>query len=175
MISPLPFFWWLVIGLIAESVYPLTKLNIDNVSVTSLQFGLVIAFILSMLAMWLSFLFEDKANDSKLLNFIFFSSRQFADLAMGVAGFSAAYFLLHNVFLLPSILFVSSIVLATSLNHIYLVVFNQSNVGTYNWALSLDERNDTKWNSTGVKVISGLLALLSMVLVGCYVIGWLKA
>lgn len=175
MISPLPIFWWLVVGLVAQYFYPLTKLNSDNVSVTTLQFGLVSAFILSMGAMWLSFLWENKANESKFLNFLFSSSKQFADLAMGVAGFSSAYFILHSVYWLPILLILASIVLATCLNHIYLVVFNDISVGTYKWVLSLDKRKDKEIEPITVKVIAGIFALLSMVLIICFVVGWLKA
>ncbi|MDK2702390.1 hypothetical protein QO226_20930 [Vibrio vulnificus] len=175
MISPLPVFWWLAVGLIAQKIYPLTKLNSDNVSVTTLQFGLVLAFILTMLAMFLSFLWEDKSNDSKFLNFIYSSSRQFADLAMGVAGFSSAYFLLDSVYWLPAVLIISSLVLSTCLNHIYLVVFNKSDVGTYGWISSVDKSKGKVCNPVIVKVFAGLLALGAMTTIIFFVLGWLKA
>ncbi|MBZ5754684.1 hypothetical protein K9B43_03455 [Pseudomonas sp. S5(2021)] len=174
MISPFPAFWWLAIGFVAQLIYPLTKLNIDNTSLTTLQFGVASAAVLAMASMWLSFLWEKKPNESIFLNFLYSSSKQFVDLAMAVAGFSSAYFLLHSVYWLTFILLFGSIVLATSFNHIYLVVFNESEVGTYRWALSLDEKRSKVWNSYGVKVVAGLSALVAMVLLGCVVTGWLK-
>jgi hypothetical protein len=175
MISPLPAFWWLVIGLAVQLIYPITKLNTDNTSLTTLQFGLASAAVFALIAMWLSFLWEDKSNESIFLNFLYSSSKQFSELAMAVAGFSSAYFILYSVYWLPAVLLVGSIILATSLNHIFLVVFNESEVGTYRWALLLDKKVGKVWSSYGVKVVAGLLALLAMVLINCTVIWWLKA
>lgn len=175
MISPLPVFWWLAIGLAVQLIYPATKLNADNTSLTTLQFGLTSAAVLALITMWLSFLWEDKSNESNFLNFLYSSSKQFSELAMAAAGFSSAYFILHSVYWLPAVLLAFSIILATSLNHIFLVVFNESEVGTYRWALSLDEKAGKVWSSYGVKVVAGLLALLAMALINCTVIWWLKA
>ncbi|MCP1339270.1 hypothetical protein NJR55_06645 [Idiomarina sp. M1R2S28] len=175
MISPLPMLWWLSIGLIAQWIHPSTLLNSDNVSITTLQFGLVLAFVLSMAALWLSFLWEDKPSESKFLKFLYNSSRQFMELAMGVAGFSAAYFLLSSVFWLPVVLMISSVVLAVCANHIFLITFNKTEIGTYKLVLLLDERFGTEWNSFGSKVVAGFFALVAMVIVGGITWQWLKA
>lgn len=175
MISPLPFLWWLSIGLLAQWIYPSTLLNSDNASVTTLQFGLVFAFVLSMAALWLSFLWEDKPNDSKFLKFLYNSSKLFMELAMGVAGFSAAYFLLASVIWLPAVLLISSLVLAVCANHIFLVTFNKTDIGTYKLALIMDKKFGTEWDLFGVKVVAGLLALLAMVIVSAVTLQWLKA
>ena len=165
----------LLVGLSAQWIYPSTRLNSDNMSVTTLQFGLVCAFMFAMAALSLSFLFEDKPNESKFLKSLYKTSWWFNELAMGVVGFSAAYFLLSSVIWLAAILLISSLVFAVCVNHIFLVTFNKTDIGTYKLALLLDKKFGTEWNLFGVKVVGGLSALLAMVIVGAVTLHWLKA
>ncbi len=174
MISPKIIISWLVIGLFVQWLYPKTLLNSDNVSVTTLQFGLIGAFITSMAALWLSFLWESKPNESRVLNSLYNLSSQFIGLAMGVAAFSSAHFLCSSIYGLPIFLVISSIALATSSNHLFLVVFNRREIGTYKWVLSLDERKGTTWDTFGIKVVLGLVALCSMVFIGAVTLGYLN-
>ena len=173
MVSPLPVFWWLIIGLIAQLVYPTTKINSDNISVTTLQFGLTFSFVLSMLAVWFASLIEN-SRKSHYLQFFYDSSKQFAELAMGVAGFSSAYFLYHEVVHLPVILIIGSIVLSVCLNHLYLVIFDEKDVGTYKWVLELDRKRGDLKSSKLVKAVAGFFSFLSMVVFCTFALGWLS-
>lgn len=173
MVSPLPTFLWLGVGLFTQCIYPSTKLNIDNVSVTTLQFGIGFAFFLSLLSMAVSSLFTQHPNDNKWLVFFFNSSKHFADLAMGVAGFSSAYFLYNAVYLLPIYLVLGAIILSTSLNHIFLVVFNNKEIGTYKWALKKDEIKESKIDCKLVNTFAAFLSFLVMLLFGTLILGWL--
>lgn len=173
MVSPLPTFLWLAIGLFAQWIYPSTKLNVDNVSITTLQFGLVVAFFLSLLCMAISVLYTKKPNDNKLLVFLFNSSKQFADLTMGVAGFSSAYFFFSSVYWLPFCLIIAAVILSTSLNHIFLVVFDKKETGTYKWALKTDEIKKRTIDPMLVNAFAAFLSLSVMLFFGVLIIGWL--
>jgi len=175
LIDPLPAFWWLGIGYIAQFFWPKTLLNSDNMSVTSFQAGVAISVLLALLSLFIASIFyENRPNESGFLRFIYSSSKQFAELAMAVFGFSSAYFFHNEDNLFASSLIFLSVLLATALNHIFLVVFNEKDTGTLKFALDLDKKFKKEWCSRSVKVVAGLVALGVFTFLGALILGCLK-
>lgn len=98
------------------------------------------------------------------------SSKQFAELAMAVFGFSSAYFIHHEDYIFALSLILLSVLLATAVNHIFLVVFNENEIGTLKIALGLDKEYKKEWCSTSVKVIAGLVALGTFTFLGALIL-----
>ncbi len=138
LINPLPAFWRLGIGYIAQYFWPETLLNSDNMSVTSFQAGVALSVLLALIALFIASVFyENRSNESKFLNFMYSSSKQFSELAIAVFGFSSAYFFHNETYLLALSLILLSVLLATAVNHIFLVVFNENETGTLKFILGL--------------------------------------
>lgn len=174
MVSPFPAFWWFGIGYIAQKIYPATKLNTDNMSATTVQVGLAFSIILTLMALFLSIFWESKPNESRLLNFLYFSSRQFLELVFAVAGFSAAYFLIQSSYQKVALLGITTLVMAVLVNHFYLHIFNCRDVGTLKYVLYLDQKCKTELPSMSVKVITGLLALVVLTFTVAFLLDWLR-
>ena len=140
-------------------------------SVASFQAGVAISVLLALLTLFISSIFfENKPNESRLLKFMYSSSKQFAELAMAVFGFSSAYFIHHEDYIFALSLILLSVLLATAVNHIFLVVFNENEIGTLKIALGLDKKYKKKWCSTSVKVIAGLVALGTFTFLGALIL-----
>jgi hypothetical protein len=172
MINPLPAIWWFGIGWLAQFFHPYTPINSDNMSVVTFQFGIVLSVFLALSALFIASIFYgNRTNESKFLKFIYSSSKQFADLAMAVFGFSTAYYVHTSVYDFALLLMTSSLLLATAVNHIFLVVFDERDVGTLKWALNLDRKyNKTRCN-TSVKILAGLVALATLSFLAAFISG----
>lgn len=172
MINPLPTIWWLIIGYIAQYFYPETLLNYDNMSVTTFQTGVSLSVLIALLSLFIASIFyQDKPNESSFLRFLYSSSKQFSELAMAVFGFSAAYFFHKGSGGFACLLVCYSLVLATAMNHIFLVVFNENKVGTLKLTLDLDEKFKKEFCTKSAKVVSGLIALGTLTFVASYLLG----
>lgn len=175
MINPLPAIWWLIIGYLAQLFWPQTPLNSDNMSVASFQVGIALSVLLALIALFIASIFyEKRPNESKLLHFICSSSKQFSELAMAVFGFSAAYFFHNENSCFALLLIALALLLATAVNHIFLVVFDERDIGTLKFVLSVDEKYKKEWCSTSVKVTSGLVALFVFTFLALFILGRLK-
>ncbi|EHK9068685.1 hypothetical protein ND925_05245 [Vibrio diabolicus] len=157
LINLTPMLTWFLVGFVAQLVYPLTKLNTDNMSITTIQFGLAFSVILCLLSVSISFLWESKPNDSCVLQFLYSSSKQLFDLCLGVVGFSLAYFVLHKVWDIAAIILIISAFLTLLINHVFLIVFSLKDVGT------LKMLGANKYSDDSFKIHKSIIAIISIV------------
>lgn len=92
---------------------------------------------------------------------------------MAVFGFSAAYYIHGSVYDFALLLITSSLLLATVVNHIFLVVFDECEVGTLKWVLNLDRKFNKEWCNTSVKVLASLVSLGTFSFLAAFILGWL--